>query len=256
MKGIGSLRIVAIGAFISACASDPTTAPTNNVRNDLASVLREMTLPSLSSVSGALVGVAVPVPAVATPSNCTYSASAQGFQCTTVVAGGLTVVQSYSLLDAAGRSQSAFDANTTAAVRIKTSMIGTISADGSNLAVDQAQDMTLSGLLTSRHVMNGTSVMKMKGTVSAGGSASSIATTMNMTMSNLVMPAVTTGAVAYPLSGVITSDMIVSLDAGTPLSMRTEMTFNGTSKVAVVMTIGGRNQRCTIDLSNPASTCA
>ena len=250
-----SLGILVISALLGACSSDSGTGPSARQPTDLATVLREMTLPSISSVSSALVGVAVPTPNPVTPANCPYSAAAQSFQCPTVVAGGLTITQSYTLLDAASRAQTAFDPATTAAVRMKTSMTGTISADGNNIKVDQTQEMTLSGLLTSTHVMNGTSTMKMNGTVVASGSASPISTTMTMTMSNLVMPTGAAGAASYPLSGTITNDMVITANAGISISARTEMTFNGTSKVSVVTTIGGMTQRCTVDLSSPTPTC-
>jgi hypothetical protein len=253
MKRLLSLGIVTLGALLGACSSDSPTAPSNHPPTDLATVLREMTLPSISGVSGAVIGVAIPPTSAVAPSNCPYSTSAQSFQCPTITTGGLTITQSYTLLDAAGRSQASFDPATTAAVRMKTSMKGTMTADGSNLTVDQTQDMTLSGLLTSTHVLNGTSVMKMNGTVSASGTTTPITTTMTMTMSNLVMPTVTSSSL-YPLSGTITSDMVIA-DAGISLSARTEMTFNGTSKVSVVTTIGGLTQRCTVDLSNPTPTC-
>lgn len=249
------LAALALAALLSAC-SDSTTGPTNHQPTDLATVLRELTLPSLTGMSSALTGVAVPLPTSIPSAGCTYSTSAQGFLCPTVVAGGLTVTQSYTLLDAAGRSQSAFDGNTTASIRAKSSVSGTVTADGNSLTVDQVQDMTVSGLLTSAHVMNGTSVMKMKGTIAAGGSTSPISTSMNMTVSNLVMPVAAAGAKAYPLSGVITSDMTVAVDAITSVSVRTEMTFNGTSKVAVVTTTSGFSQRCTVDLAHPGTACA
>ncbi len=253
MKRVLSFAIIAV---LGACSSESATAPDSRQPTDLATVLREMTLPSLTGVPAALTGVTVPVPTPVAPANCTYSASVQGFQCPTIVAGGLTITQSYTLFDAAGRPQAAFDANTTAAVRSKASLAGTVTDAGTRVTIDQVQDMTLSGLLTSTHVLNGTNVMKMNGTVANGGSTLPVAMTMTMTMSNLVMPTATTGAAAYPLSGVITSDMTVALDGGTSISVRTEMTFNGTSKVSVVSTIGGLSQRCTVDLSNPASTCA
>lgn len=256
MKRLVSLGLVAFGALLSACSSDSATQPSNRPPTDLATVLREMTLPSISSVPGAMVGMAVPLSSPAAPSNCTYSATTQSFQCPAVVSGGITFTQSYTLLDAAGRSQAAFDPATTAAIRMKTSMLGSITTNGSTVSMDQVQDMTLSGLLTSTHVMNGTSIMKMNGTVSTAGSTTPLSTTMTMTMSNLVMPTAVTGAAAYPLSGVITSDMIIAVDSSSSISVRTEMTFSGTSKVAVVTTIGGLTQRCTIDLSNPAPTCA
>ena len=64
------------------------------------------------------------LPAVV-PSACSYSAATQNFVCPPVTAGGLTIMASYTLYDAAGHTQSQADKNTTASIRLVSSATGT-----------------------------------------------------------------------------------------------------------------------------------
>jgi hypothetical protein len=253
MKLIRRLGFVALGALLSACGSDSSVAPTNQP-TDLNQVLHEMTLPSLSGATS-LAGVSTQGIAVPIPTGCTYSASTQTFACASVTISGLAFTQSYTLFDASGRPQSAYDPATTASVRLKTTTVGTITADGNSIMIDQAQDLTLSGLLTGIHTIDGTSITKLNGTVTSGSTSVTTANTVNMTISKLVVPKETAGASAYPSSGTITIDA-QTVDNGFSATVHVEVTFNGTSKVAVVISSGIFSQHCTIDLANPNAACA
>jgi hypothetical protein len=60
----------------------------------------------------------------------------------------------------------------------------------------------------------------------------------------------------YPKSGTITVDQATSLVGGTSLTSRLVMTFNGTSKVVVTLTVDGRTiPGCTIDLASTTPSC-
>ncbi|MEP6619333.1 MAG: hypothetical protein ABJE47_08460 [bacterium] len=250
------LAAFAAAALLAACSSDsigaPTTPPSTTT---LSQVLSEMSTPPVSGASS--VGVVTPVPlaSVPVPSACSYSAASQSFSCPTVVAGGLTITQSFTLLDASGKPQSQFDAGSTAAVRVKSSLAGTVSASGSTLTIDEQQDLTMSGLLTPTHVLNGTMAMRMNGTIVSGSLSSPIASNMTMTMSNLVSPAGMSSANPWPASGTITEDATTSVDNLPAITTHMTMTFNGTSTVAIVVTIGATTQHCTVNLSSGVSGC-
>lgn len=248
---------LALTALLLACSSESTVAPSAQQSTTLSQVLSEMSLPSLAGTAS--LGPSVPVQSVGAPvpSTCSYSATLQSFTCPTVTASGLTITQSYTLLDAAGKPQSQFDPNTTAAVRVKSTISGAVSQSGSAMTINQQSDMTLSGLLTATHVMNGTSTMAMTGSVTTGTLTMPITSSGVMTMSNLVMPTSSSSGNAWPMSGTITEDFTSSVDTnGSSVTLHMTMTFNGTNKVAVVTTILGTVQHCTMDLSLGTMTCS
>lgn len=253
MKLVHCLRFVAVGALLSACSSDSSVAP-NRQPADLSQVLNEMALPSLSGATSLAGAPVAGLPAV-TPSSCTYSASTQSFACATVTVSGLTITQSFTLLDASGRPQSTFDAATTASVHLKSTIVGTITSDGTSMAIDQAQDLTLSGLLTGIHTLDGTSTTKLDGTVKSGSTSVATTNTVTTTISKLVMPTDTAGANSYPSSGTITVD-VETLDNGFSATVHVQVTFNGTSKVGVVISSGLFTQHCIMDLANSNPACA
>jgi hypothetical protein len=252
------VAVVALATIVVACSSDSPVAPSASQATTLSQVLSEMTLPALSGVASTLSSAPVTSAATPVPSTCSYSASSQSFSCPTVaMANGLTVTQSYTLLDASGKPQSQFDPGTTAAVRTKMSAAGTVTLTGSTsgtLTIDQQQDMTFSGLLTSTHVLNGLGTVHMSGAISTGTTTTPANSTTTMTTTNLVLPPMNGDAIAWPTSGTLTEDM-TNVDAGSPVVVSTHltMTFNGTSQVAVVITIGTNTQRCTIDMAKTSA---
>lgn len=251
MKTISELRTIAlafVAASVVACGSDSSVAP-DHPPADLATVLSEMTLPA---VTGSLVpgAPALPSTSALTPSNCSYSAASQSFTCPTVTASGITLTRSFTLLTASNTPQSQFDPATTAAVRTNSTMAGKITSAGSAIAVDGKDEMTLSGLLTGVHTLNGTSVMHMSGT--EPGSTTPFTMTMSTTIANLVLPATT--AEKWPKSGQIIMDITDSM-LGAAGTERITMTFNGTSKVLMTMTSDGFSFNCTVDMASQAPSC-
>src|SRR5690349_19686466 len=111
-------------ATLSACGSDSSTGP-NAQPVTLDQALAELSTPAVSSMAAALAAGTPELPALAA-SRCAYQAASQSFACTPIVASGVTVTQSFTLLDGSGAPQSAFDKATTSAVRAKTSVAGTV----------------------------------------------------------------------------------------------------------------------------------
>lgn len=251
MNAIRHFRVVALvflSGVVTACGSDSAVAP-DHPPADLDAVLSEMVLPSFA---GSLVPgePAMPDAAALTPSSCSYSAASQSFTCPTVTASGITLTRSFTLLSAAGTPQSQFDPAATAAVRTNSTMAGTITAGGSSITMDGQDELTLSGILTGVHVLNGTSLMHMTGT--DVGSTVPYTLTIGTTISALVLPA--TPADKWPKSGRILVDLTDSMQ-GTTTNSHLAMTFNGTSKVTVTLTSDGLTFSCTVDLASQSPTC-
>jgi len=251
MKTIRELRVIAlvlVAASLVGCGSDSSVAPRHQPA-DLGTVLSEMTLPS---IAGSLVpgAPALPSTSALTPSSCSYSAASQSFTCPTVTVSGITLTRSFTLLSASGTPQSQFDPASTAAVRTNSTSAGTISSAGSTITVDSRDELTLSGLLTGVHVLNGTSLTHLSGTEPA--SITPFTITMSTTIANLVLPA--TAADKWPKSGQIIMD-ITDSELGAAGTEHITLTFNGTSKVVMTMTSGGFSFNCTIDLASQAPSC-
>jgi hypothetical protein len=262
MRSSVALRLAAVSfaAFAVACSSDSPTAPsTNKTPATLSQVFGEMNLPGLGGANATLSPVPVAAVAAPVPSACSYNSSTQSFTCPAVSSGGMTFTQSFTLLDAAGKPQSQFDPNTTAAVRMTMTGGGTMVLTGNtsgSLTIDQQQDMTVSGLLTGTHVLNGTMTMHNSGTLTSGAFTTPINSTVTMTTANVVMPTGSAGSSAWPTSGTITEHMADSAAAAFASVMDMTMTFNGTSKVAVVIVFGTTTQHCTLDMASSGMVCA
>ena len=235
-----------IGALAIGCSSDSSVAPTVTTP-DLSSVLKELSSPVFGG--GTLLGSAA-MPRSPTPSGCSYAASSQSFVCPTVSVNGVSFAQSYVLLDAGGKPQSQWS-NTIAAVRMKTSAAGSTTSAGTSDVFDLQQELTLSGLLSGVHTLDGTSMLK----TTTGAGTTLVTTTMSTTMTGLVLPDASAGAAAYPKSGSVTATVTTTTGGRTSM-LQMQMTFNGTSKVAVVFTIEGVTTRCTIDLASSNPACA
>ena len=236
-------------ALVAAACSDSPTSPTTSLALD--EVFEQMSLSALAPAGSGIAAAGMPLPGLSpVPSACSYIASVQSFVCAPVTTNGVTITRGYTLFSASGTPQSAFDPSATASVRTTTGVVGRMTVQTAVTDLDAQQTMTLSGLLTSRHVLDGLQVTKMTMTSPEFGTVRLNATT---TFAGLVMPE---RGGRYPKSGsvstAITSDM-----AGMGAFTMT-MTFNGTSKVDVTISSGGRTERCTIDLAatGPAgSTC-
>ena len=244
---------IATIALLAACGSDTGTGPTATAPVDLSTAFSEMSVPGISAVASLTGGVATPSTS-GVPSGCTYAAASQSFVCPAVTASGLTVTSNYTLLDAAGHSMSQFDGKTVASLRVRSSVTGTVSVSGDNLTLEGQQDQTLSGLQTATHTLNGTSTFNMSGTGSSATIPGAFSIRSTTTTTNLVLPAQGSEN-RYPSSGTVAVDQTTSASS-LSLTSRIVMTFNGTSKVGVTLTVDGHSvPGCTIDLSKPTPSC-
>lgn len=246
MRTIRHLRLAAFATFAAlAAACSDSTGPSNIQPADLSQVLSELQPSSLAPVASQIsvaptAGLTAPV-----PSSCSYDATSKSFVCPNVSVSGVNVTRSFTLFDASGNTQTAFDKTTTAAVEMKTSFAGTVTSSGSTIVIDQQQDLTLSGLLTGVHTLNGTSLGHMTGTVATGTTTVPVATTISTTITNLVVPQ---AGAKYPQSGTI-SATITNAPSGLPSTTATvTITFNGTNKANVSVTVAGITSTTTVDL--------
>jgi hypothetical protein len=252
--GFVALALVAVAG---ACGSDSSTGPSNNVPATLDQTLAELSIPALAAGGASFVDVGSDVPAFVA-SRCPYAAASQSFVCTPVSVTGLTVNQSFTLLSASGAKQSAFDAAATASASTKTTLNGTISESGTTLTLGGQQEITLSGLLSGPHTLNGSSNLTIKGTLVDGTQSYPIDLTVTSTVANVVLPSNSAaGATIWPLSGTITvqaSGTVGGLSVGT---IKDVITFTGTSTVNITSTASGVTQSCKVNLATGAApTCS
>lgn len=249
--------LAALVALAAGCSSDAPSAPDQGATAtlDVGRLFGELTVPAVP-VAGALPFAA---PTVSIPASCPYAAASQTFVCPPFTSGGLTVSLSYALLDAGGKSLSTPDRNAAASMRTVGTVAGTVtlpasSGPGGTFTVSQRQELTLSGLLTSTHRLDGTSTARVDGTVTAGGATIPVSTTMTQTIAGLAYPAgAAAGAQQWPASGTITVDATTSTGASAAATTRMVMTFDGTSTVTLTLTSGGTTQRCTLNLASPGA---
>jgi hypothetical protein len=249
------ISAVVLVVVASACGSDgavgPNTPnPPQTPNTTLEQALGELTLPVLatagSSISGLFPGGAQ------LGARCAYAADSQRFVCPPATASGLTINQSFTLLTASGAKQSAFDHATTESVRANTKVAGSVAQDGATLTLDAEEQLTLSGLVTGAHTINGTGTAHIVGTLPEG---SVLDISMTSSIASLVIPASTTpGAQVWPVSGTIVVETSASLTGFPSSTSRLTLMFNGTSKVNVTVTEDGVTQTCQQDLAMPAES--
>src|SRR5438874_1628121 len=115
-----SLLALAVG-IVSGCSSDSPSAPATPASLDVSRLMSEIGVAAIASPLG---GAAVT--AAASAPSCAYDATSKSFLCAPVTANGLTITRQYTLVDAAGRSLSTSDAKVVAAIRTRTSVVGTL----------------------------------------------------------------------------------------------------------------------------------
>jgi hypothetical protein len=254
-----SLRVrhlfaIALAAAV-ACGGDSATAPTSYPPATLDQALGELSIPALSAGDNSFVDLGAAAPSL-DATRCTYSATVQSFVCTPISESGITINQSFTLLSGSGAKQSAFDAATTNAVRANTTVAGTLVEQGTSLDLTGQQEITLSGLVTGPHVLNGTSTITAAGTVVDGTTTYPVNITVGTSIANLVLPAHETASTQlWPTSGTVTVDVSGSIGPVSVSQARTVITFSGTSTVNVTMSGGGVTKSCKVDLTKAAPEC-
>lgn len=251
----------AAAAMLAGCGGDSSVATTTTPA-DLPQVFREMNLAALSGATTAAAGIAGPSAPLSggIPTGCSYALASQSFVCAPLTQGGITISLSYTLLNASGGSLASFEPAALAAVRTQSTIDGTQRTGGDSLVIVGRQDQTLSGLQTSKHVLNGTSMRTLSGTFGLGSGrfipdAEPITMTMKSTTTDLVIPA-NAAANTYPASGTIALEQAMTLRNLPPFTTRIVLTFNGTSKVKVTIDGVAVSGCSTIDLSSTTPGCS
>ena len=251
------LLALAAAALLAGCGADSSVSP-NTTPTSLDQVFREMSLPAVSGATTAAAGFSGPTAPLGTsvPTGCSYALASQSFVCAPITASGITITQSYTLLNGSGGPLAFFDATSLAAVRMQGTITGTETTADGTFTIDGRQDQTLSGLRTSKHVLNGTTTMNLSGTFGVGtASAQPVIIGIKSTTTDLVVPA-NPGANAYPASGTIGIDETIAL-AGLPsVTSRIVLTFNGTSKVKITINGASISGCSTIDLASTTPGCS
>jgi hypothetical protein len=155
------LSVVVLAVAASACGSDASVAPASTAQTTLDQALGELTLPVLSTAGGSISDLFPGGPQLG--ARCAYAPVSQSFVCPPATASGLTINQSFTLLTTSGAKQSAFDHATTESVRMNTAVAGSVSSEGATLTLDGQEELTLSGLVTGRHTINGTGAAHLVG---------------------------------------------------------------------------------------------
>ena len=139
-------------------------------------------------------------------------------------------------------------------MRANTSVAGTFQEGTEQLPIDGQQELTLSGLRTATHTLDGTSTVHV---ASVGGSALPFEATVTTTITGLkLQPPNADGTHPWPTAGTIVVENSISVGGAPAAVIRATFTFNGTSKVAVTFTGPGISASCTIDLASQAPSCA
>jgi hypothetical protein len=249
------LSALTVAAAVVACGGDSSTRPTSYPPATLNHALAELSIPALAAGGTSFLGVDAAAPAL-DATKCPYSATVQSFVCTPISESGLTIDQSFTLLTGAGGKQSAFDAATTDAVRANTTVDGTLVEQGTTLDVSGQQELTLSGLVSGPHVLDGTSSITAAGTVADESSTYPVNISVNTSIANLVLPVNETGSSqVWPSSGTITVDVSGSIGPVSVSQARTKIEFSGTSTVTVTVSGGGLSKTCQVDLTKAAPVC-
>jgi hypothetical protein len=244
-----SIACFALALSIAACGSD-TTSPGAPTPLDLGPILGEMSAGGVLLIGGA------PATTPWLPTDCTYSPTTRGFVCPTISAMGIIVARSYFLYDASGALQAQADAKTTAAIKTVTDMNGALpipTPSPASATFTRHEEMTLSGLLTGKHTLNGTETTHTDLTVTEGSTTTHIVLQETGRTTNLLLPPLD-GSVKWPQGGSITLDQTVVSTIGTApavtTTMREVLTYNGTSTVTLTITRGGVTTTCTFDLAS------
>ena len=125
MRTASRLLVLVAGLTVPvlATACVPADALRPKIPSTLDGALAEVAHPALDWASGFFSGAGVITPAII-PGRCTFDAASQYFVCTPLTARTLTLNQRFTLLDASGARQSAFDSATTAGLHLENAVTG------------------------------------------------------------------------------------------------------------------------------------
>lgn len=253
------VAIAAFTAFLAAgCESGNPVAPDLN----LDAALDQMASSGISTWSTASANssggpVAVPVPAGGSAASCPYDASTKFFVCAPVANNGMTFSRQFQLLDASGAPLSTPNPLTVAAIRSVIDLEGTMTQGTETQAtiqIDRHEDATLSGIQSTKRILNGASTQMLTVTGSSFGLTSSEASTTT----DLQLPS--SAEEKYPLGGTIVTNATITSSGvtATTIQQRREISFDGTNLMTVKITTGTTVVTCKVNMAAPgtAPTCS
>ena len=246
---------------LAACASDRGTGP-HAAPLDVSALVAQASLPEVTRAASAtapgaaflaLGGGTIP------PAGCAWQAAREAFVCGRTAVGGLATEVAYAPLDAGGRVLRTPDRATTAALRVTRRVEGSLASPlgfasgGDSLRLAEQSTVTVGGLLEARQVVDGRAELELR--AARAGTVVGAPWRVEQTVAGLVLPA---SGERWPRAGTVTTAGALGLATGT---VRQTMTFDGTSRVAIVIEgVGSGARRCTFDLAAPspgvALTCA
>ena len=242
-----------LAATLAACGSDSSVSPTGG-NLDVAALVASSSGANYNAGARSLATLPnTNVTPSIDPALCPFSTANQDFECAPVTRNGLTLKTAYSLLDGSGHSLSQPVAASVASIHTVIDVNGTTTVAVGNastaITLNSHSDHTLSGLLGTTRLLNGTSTEHDTTATTIGGSTTHTAIDATTTTASLQIPQ---AAGEWPATGTITSDVKTksTLAVGElSTTIRAVTTFNGTSIVTTALTIGGHTTTCKVDLS-------
>jgi len=255
------LATLTLAVVAEACISDTAVAPETPI-DTLDAALSEVTIPALDYASATFSGAGIVSPPIA-PSRCQFDGESGTFVCDALTGGGLTLNQYYTLLDAAGSRQQAYDMATTAGLVVNSAVSGTATGYAGGIAVtltvDAQQELRLSGLGTAQHTINGTS-LTLTTLARADGSEQPVTSTITTKVVNLVIPVVPGESAPWPVSGMIelrsTTDLgyVIPLDPSSTVTVAA-LEFHGNSTVNLTITTQDGTKSCRVNIMTTTLGC-
>src|SRR5437868_2816252 len=207
------LAVLATSLIVAGCSESSTGPSTNTL--DVTSLLAEMspsTLGAATSIALPELGVLFRAVPVTDPGGCVFTESSGFFVCPTVTANGFTFTRMFKLLDAGGNALSKPSA-LVIAIESKSTMTGTltVNATGSPLnrslgtgpiSIDRSDDMTLSGIQTAKHTLDGSATSTVTTTLTTAEGSIQTKVDQSEQTTGLVLPNVKAGQ-QWPQSGSI-----------------------------------------------------
>jgi hypothetical protein len=256
------LATLTLAIVADACSSDNTVAPTRTTAT-LDGALSEVAVPALAYASATFSGAGMVTPTIL-PSRCPFDGATSSFMCDALTGNGLTLNQHFTLLDGAGTKQSAYDMATTAGLVVNSAVTGTatgyVAGSSVTLDVDGQQELTLSGLGTAQHTVNGTSLTVTTLTYQ-DGSVLPLTSTITTRIVDLVIPAAAPDdPTPWPTSGMVELKSSTDLGYVIPLAAANvttsaAMEFSGSSTVKLTITTQNGTQTCRIDITTTMLGC-
>jgi len=193
--------------------------------------------------------------------SCAFSTTTNRLECAPTTHGGLTVIRSFSFLNAAGAVQQTFIRDTTNTVNVQRTVSGTRKHhETATSTVSSSSDLTVAGLASgsTQRTINGKAAGTETTTGTKNGVAFTATRTAGDTTSGLIIP-IQDGRPTFPTAGTVVRAMQATIThnglAPSTSSRREVITFDGSSTATVVITQDGVTKNCTKPLPHGPLSC-